>query len=308
MVRLRGFGLTDDGLRALNVTAGPSGCDGRGFLHDDEQIRILSPHLNFQNGPVLPNRVRSQLDFIRGFLLQGWLQDAQVPARRERNAALARLFEQLQCWLAAINALAALPGWLLVDLPETDDLTRSRVFLTLPDRLRLVAAMMRAELRDCLRVSSDAGGRASLLRPISICADDLADTLLGLDFVSQEDVLNHLPRGQDYAVNTLSEVVGITIRLSAAVETALQVGRRSPGPRPSKELRQAVFWLAQLFEECGGRFTHTPRDKTHYDAYPHSAAGQFIITFLAMCDETIRPGTVSSVLAEIVKDGKYRAK
>ena len=46
----------------------------------------------------------------------------------------------------------------------------------------------------------------------------------------------------------------------------MQIGLRTRGAERSRELRETVFRLCRLYEECGGRFTHTPRDKTRYDA------------------------------------------
>jgi len=105
-------------------------------------------------------------------------------------------------------------------------------------------------------------------------------------------------------MNTLPEVVNVSIRLSASVKTALQIGRETRGPEKSKELRQTIFWLRGLYEECGGRFTHTPRDKTHYEGDPRSDAGRFIVDFIKMCAPEITPQSISSVMAEIVKEKK----
>jgi hypothetical protein len=183
------------------------------------------------------------------------------------------------------------------------------VFVTLPHRLRVVADMARAASRECARVPNDSGRPASLLRSIAISADELADTLLWLDFASQGDVLKHLPGGQDYLMNTLPEVVNVLIRLSASVETAWQIGRETRGPEKFKELKQAIFWLRRLYEECGGRFTHTPRDKTHYgDGSPRSAAGRFILDFTTMCELKITPSLISAVMAEMVKEKNRRGE
>ena len=306
MARLRGWGRTDRELRDLDATSGAAGRD-RGLLHDDEQFQVLATHLIFPNNRDLPDFFRSQLDFIRGFYLKGRSQEALVPPQRERNAALAAVLSSIEPFLAAVKALTTRPNWALVDLPETEDLTPSRVFVTLPDRLRLVAEMARATTRDCPGGLTESKDFASLFLPIANSADELADTLLRLDFASQTDVLKHLPQHADYEMNTLSDVLDISIRLSTSVDAALLAGRQSPGPQPNRELKQAIFWLCDLFEQCTGRpATHTPRDRTHYDGRPRSPAGRFVLDFMKMCDERVTPQSISSLMAEVVKKSLIR--
>lgn len=76
--------------------------------------------------------------------------------------------------------------------------------------------------------------------------------------------------------------------------------RRGGGPRPFDELAQAVSWLREIYERCGGVFTHTPREKTHYDGIPHSPAGRFVVAFFEMCDPELRPQTISSAMAKVI--------
>jgi hypothetical protein len=300
MVRLRGWGRTDRELRDLDATSGAVGHD-RGLLHDDEQIQRLASHLNFSNISELPAHIRSWFDSIRGFYLKGQCQEARVPPRRERNAALVAVLRRIEPFLAAVKALTPRLNWALVDLPQTEDLTPSRVFVTLPDRLRSIAAMARAASRDCPEGPSGSEVLSSLLQ-IATSADELADTLLLLDFASQVDVLKKLPADNEYEMNALLDVEAVSIRVSTAVDAALQTGRCSPGPQPNRELKQAIFWLCDLFEQCTGRpVTHTPRDKTHYDGWPHSPAGRFVLDFMKMCDDRVTPQSISSLMAEVVK-------
>ena len=295
MARLRGWGRTDRELR------GAVGHD-RGLLHDDEQIQRLARHLNFSNISEVPAHLRSRLDFIREVYLKGRRQEALVPLQRERNTALAAVLSRIEPFLAAVKALTPRPNWALVDLPETEDLTPSRVFVTLPYRLRLVADMARAASRHCPEGPSGSKVLSSSLLQIATSADELADTLLLLDFASQVDVLKKLPADNEYEMNALLDVEAVSIRLSTAVDVALQAGRCSPGPQPNRELKQAIFWLCDLFEQCTGRpVTHTPRDKTHYDGWPHSPAGRFVLDFMKMCDDRVTPQSISSLMAEVVK-------
>jgi hypothetical protein len=101
-------------------------------------------------------------------------------------------------------------------------------------------------------------------------------------------------------MDTFAEVTRLTQRFGDAVSEALAAGRRRGGPRPFPELCQAVAWLREVFERCGGAFTHTPRAKTHYDGTPHSAAGRFVLAFFAMCDPKLCAGSISSAMATVI--------
>jgi hypothetical protein len=65
-------------------------------------------------------------------------------------------------------------------------------------------------------------------------------------------------------------------------------------------LIQAIDWLREVYEGCGGRFTHTPRFKTHYNGIPHSAAGRFVVDFFEMCDPELHAQSISSAMAEVI--------
>jgi hypothetical protein len=296
MVCVRGFGQTDDQMADRGIIPGVNGRGDRGCLLTDKQFDKLVAHLDFPSVPILPDQVRSKLDFIREFVLKGLLQDAQVPAQRERNAALAFVGRCIEAFLTAISGVGPLPDWHLAELARSDAPSPVRVFTTLPHRLHDLASMARATSR---RTPSD-GRRATDLVKLSTGASYLADALFFLDFASQNDVLKRLPCTNDYAMDSLAEVVCLTTRLGLVVDEVRDTGRKSGGPRPFKDLRQAIFWLGQLFEACGGRFTHTPRQKTKYDGEPHSAAGLFIREFLQMCDEKFTPQTISDAMAEVI--------
>jgi hypothetical protein len=129
----------------------------------------------------------------------------------------------------------------------------------------------------------------------------LADVLLNLDHASQDDVINHLPWTRDYSMDTFAEVARLTERLDVAVSAAVEAGRRRGGPRPFDELCQAIAWLREVYERCGGVFTHTPRAKTQYDGWtPHSAAGRFVGDFFEMCDPELRAHSISSAMAKVI--------
>jgi hypothetical protein len=277
------------------IIPGENGPGDRGCLLTEKQFAILVPHLKFSGVSILPDQVRSQLEFVREIVLKGLLQDAQTPMQRERNAALAALGKRIEAFLTAISAVGPLPDCDLFEITG-DELSPVQVFTTLPHRLHDLASMARAASRS---TPSD-GSRATDLVKLSTRANHLADALFFLDFASQNDVLERLSRKNDYSMDSLAEVVGSTKRLALVVDEVRETGRKSEGPRPFKDLRQAIFWLGELFEACGGRFTHTPRQKTKYDGEPRSAAGLFIREFLQMCDEKLTPQAISDATAEVI--------
>ena len=128
----------------------------------------------------------------------------------------------------------------------------------------------------------------------------LACALSRLDDASQNDVMNRLPWTADYDMDCFAAVARLTQRLGDAVGEALAVGRRRGGPRPFRELPQAIAWLRKVYKRCGGQFTHTPRLKTHYDGTPHSAAGRFVADFFEMCDQKLLAHSISSAMAEVI--------
>lgn len=85
--------------------------------------------------------------------------------------------------------------------------------------------------------------------------------------------------------------------------------RRQKGPEPKKTLPAIVDMLADVYEsETGNPPTHTPFDKTEYKSVPQSPAGRFIAAFLKIVDPSLPPSTVSSALAQVVKQRKAGTK
>jgi hypothetical protein len=168
--------------------------------------------------------------------------------------------------------------------------------MSLPDRLRVVANMA----LESVPAQSRDRDRAARLRALAERATALAHVLYQLDHASQDDVINRLPWTRDYGMETFVEIAGLTQKLGDAVSEALAAGRRRGGPRPFDELCQAVAWLGEVYEHCGGEFTHTPRAKTHYDGTPHSAAGRFVADFFEMCDPELPAQSISSAMAKVI--------
>ncbi|WP_409192583.1 hypothetical protein [Bradyrhizobium sp. RDM4] len=145
------------------------------------------------------------------------------------------------------------------------------------------------------------GAPSAHLDAFAEAADGLAPVLKWLDFVSQDLLSSALPQTNDYAVRSVADAVRIAQLLDGAAATALEKSKKRGGPMPKRVMKQAVIWLAELWEHYGGEFTHNPRIKTDYKGRPQTPAGQFAFKFLKMCDSSIRETTVSQFMAEAVK-------
>jgi hypothetical protein len=266
----------------------------RGFYLTICNSKNLTKGLNVSHCPLRRAELRADLDFVREFVLKGFLQDAQKPTRPEIHKALAEIGQRLRMFLDRIADLGSVPSWPLADSAAIEGPSPFRVFIALPGRLRSCAERARSEAR----MDNDCAARMIALAE---AADGLADILMALDFVSKDDVLKHLPWTADYHLDRLDEAVGIVRRFGVAVDAALAAGKKRGGPTPQKDLKQATVWLGNAFESYGGRFTHNPYDKTKYDGRPHSAAGQFVLNFLRTCDSTITEQAVGQYIAEAIR-------
>src|SRR5262249_29197476 len=136
--------------------------------------------------PGLRAEVRGRLDTIREFYLKGRLYQAATPSQAERNAALAVVKEGVGAFLNVISAFGAPPEWSLALPSPFEGPSPFRMFMTFPQRLRILASMART-------AQSADEEYASLLRSLSKEAETLATTLLSLDHASKNDVMSHLP-------------------------------------------------------------------------------------------------------------------
>jgi hypothetical protein len=293
VICIQGHGLTDDQLDERGMVPGGHGRGDRGCVLSDAQFDRLATHLNLAD-PSQMTEVRAWLDSIRRFYLKSRLYEAATPTQAERNAALVIAMDRIGAFCAAVDTLAPLPEWPLSETPSNDDPLPYDLFLSLPDRLCAAAGMA---LENIVTVQ---GERAAHLRAVSERGSALAGVLHHLDHASQDDVIRELPFTRDYGMDTFAEIVQLTRKLGDAVRMALESGHRRGGPRAFEELVQAVDWLREIYERCGGAFTHTPREKTHYDGRPHSAAGRFVLAFFEMCDPDLSPQTISSTMAKVI--------
>ena len=200
MVRLDGFGKIDDrkekndrsDLNEEQRREQPNKDRGRqGFLLNDLQFESLTRALDLPESSPRRALLRADLDFIREFVLKGFLQDAQKPTRPEIHKALAEIARRLRVFLDRIADLDSVPDWPLADSAAIEGPSPFRVFMTLPWRLRSCAERARSEARMC-------DDRAALLIALADAADGLADILMALDFASEDDVLKHSPWTNDY--------------------------------------------------------------------------------------------------------------
>ncbi|WP_334396216.1 hypothetical protein [Bradyrhizobium sp. AZCC 2289] len=266
-----------------------------GALFSDSEFERLIAHLNRSDVSLLKQPLRSNLDFVRELLVKSVLFESQKPRRKAIHEALKIVGNRLRSFLAATADL---------DEPTIRDLesikilgvghaTAFQVFLSLPLALRALAASAKSTAR---AKKPHANG----LLVFSSSADGLADALHFLDFASQSEVLGVMPWTSDYHLRSLKEVVHIARRVFEATGLALETGKKRGGPKPVGEMKEVVARLAEIFEACGGKFTHTPYVKTEYDGKPQSKAGQFVRDFLTICDPSIRPKQVSQWMAGLI--------
>jgi hypothetical protein len=303
VVCIRGAEQTDDQLIERGIVFGEQGRGDRGCVLSDAQFDRLAAHLKVTDSTLMAE-VRARLDFIRKFYLTSRIYEAASPTQAERNAALAVVKVHIGAFRTAVDALGPLPEWSLSELNaiEAPSPFRMFMFMSLPERLRVVADIASESVTPA---QSADGDRAVRLLSLSERAVVLADVLYHLDHASQDDVINRLPWTRDYDMDTFAEVARLTQKLGDAVSDALAAGRRRGGPRPFGELLQAVAWLREVYERCGGEFTHTPRAKTDYDGTPHSAAGRFVVDFFEMCDPELRAHSISSAMAKVIASAHF---
>ncbi|WLA79953.1 hypothetical protein [Bradyrhizobium elkanii] len=288
-----GYGQLDD------TTAEPSHRSGRredhrrqgqGFLLTDAQFECLIEDLAL---PLLAGRAvefRAGLDQIREFLRQDGMQGAQEPSRAEVHKALDQVGRQVRCCLAYLKATQL--AWDADDCP-TESHGPLSAFSQFPRALHHLAERARRETKSSL-------AQAQILA-LADAARRLADHLRMLDFVSQHKIWRELPQTTDYSVLCTADVARIGKRLEEAIEAALRTSKRRGGPRPKTAQRQAVIWLGQLFEQYGGKFTHTPYLGLVYDGKLHTPAGRFVLKFLRTCDPSITERAVSNLMAYAIR-------
>jgi hypothetical protein len=216
--------------------------------------------------------------------------------QRERNAALGIVKAQIAAFRAAISELGSVPEWSLTEVGSIENPSHFFVFAILGQRLRALSSTVRG-----IASSSEDSAQAARLRSLCDCAARLADSLFALDHASQDDVIRQLQLTRDYNVVLLSQVVSLVDRLDEAVGKALVKGRKQGGPRKCPELTQTISWLAEVYEDLGGTFTHTPYQKLAYDGAPHSAAGSFVVEFFGFCDPALTKLSISSAMAAVIK-------
>jgi hypothetical protein len=305
MVCVRGHGQTTKEMEADLLTSAQHSRGDIGCLFSDGEFESLLAHLNLSDVSLLKQPLRSNLDFIREIVVKSVLFESRKPRRNAVHKALKILGNRLRSFLDATVDLdePTIRDLELDKILGVGDATAFQVFLSLPLALRALAA----SAKSTARVKKP---NADPLAAFSASAEDLANALHFLDFASQSEVLRFLPRTSDYHLQSLNEVVHIAQRVFEAAGRALAIGKDRGGPKPIGEINHVVVRLAEVFEACGGKFTHTPYVKTDYDGKPQSKAGQFVRDFLTICDPSIRPKQVSQWMAGLIRsrNGPSRRK
>jgi hypothetical protein len=185
VVCIRGAEQTDDQLIERDIVIGEQGRGDRGCVLSDAQFDRLAAHLKVTDSTLMAE-VRARLDFIRKFYLTSRLYEAASPTQAERNAALAVVNVHIGAFRTAVDALGPLPEWSLSELNAIEASSPFRMFMSLPERLRVVADIALESVTPAQ--SADAGGAPSSLseRCGSPCSVSPRSCL-------QDDVINRLP-------------------------------------------------------------------------------------------------------------------
>jgi hypothetical protein len=141
------------------------------------------------------------------------------------------------------------------------------------------------------------------LKEVGELARDLGTRLRRLDMDTEWELTMMLPAFR--TSNLTDAFADLSDRLEDfawAAEQALRAGKQKSGPRIPTHVQRTVVKLASLYEEfTGERFSHNPKQLTKYDGEPHSRAGGFIVAFFEIVDPGIRPTSLSTAMASIVK-------
>jgi hypothetical protein len=297
---VRGFGQTNEQFNATHERSSSRLVGGTIF--SDAQFAELARHLQFDATSILEHPVKAQLDVIREFTIKALLYADQKPKPVSVHRALELLIHRLASFLAAIERLdrSTLENFRLEKTSTVDRPTAFHVFISLPGRLHDVAAAA----RQAARLASE----ADLLVVLSDSAQRLAEVLHFLDGESQNIVLRNLQWTSEYHVRSMAEIVIVVRRTLLAAEHAWRISKKRGGQKPIGDFNQTVAWLAELYEACGGRFTHNPYEHTIYHGVPRSAAGRFVLAFVRICDPGIKPQKASTLMARFISARSKRRR
>jgi hypothetical protein len=298
-----GSGMTDDQLlmSGVELDAQRGIC---GSLHNNEQFESLLAQLgNCRNSQNLA-ALREELDEYREFWIKLVMRKVQRSTGRDRNATLLALTENVTTFQ---NTLANLPDFAksLFFNNDYDDGSPFGIFAILPFNLNAFALRLDALIEEGMGPLALSLWRKHQLNSTAAAALEVAKRLQSLDWDLQQAVHNSLNWTQNHRAESIEDVIDVLSKLRTACEKVRKIGQK-PGPRRSDEFAQLIFWLAKLFQSCGNEITHTPyRPAGVYDGEPHSAAGKFILAFFACFGTPARPQAISTVLARIVKKGRF---
>jgi hypothetical protein len=294
MVRLNGYGKEDDRTVGLCRSSDADLKDrGRqGFLLSEAQRNDLIDGIELPRlSEFSETRFWAQLNFVRERVLKDCLRHDQQPSRAQVHKGMAELLRLIRDFHQRLAPIGALPNW------STDTICIASeglagVFYGLPEQLYQFASHARHEGKT--RQHAD-------YLALAEAADRLAQHFKYLDFEAKDKIFDALPRTSDYRVRSLTDAIHIVQTLEITVADVLEQSKKIGGPPPKTAMRHVVVLLGDLIEACGGKFTHTPRLKGHYDGRPHTPAAQFVFKFLKMCDSRIIETAVSQLMANAIE-------
>ena len=294
MVRLEGFGEEDDrGIELSLLSNGELKDRGRqGFLLSEAQRNYLI------DGFKLPRlsedsekQFWAQLNAEREFVLKDCLRKDQQPSRAEVHKGLTDILRLTRDFHQRLAKIRPLPDW-SIDATCHAPTGPASAFYALPEQLYAFASQARHEGKR--RHDTD-------YLTFADSADRLAQYVKYLDFESKEKVYDALSRTSDYRLRGLTDAVQIVQTTELAIAGALEKSKKVGGPRAKTAMLQVVISLGDLIEAYGGKFTHTPRLKVHYDGRLHTPAARFVFKFLKMCDSRITETAVSQLMARAIR-------
>jgi hypothetical protein len=148
------------------------------------------------------------------------------------------------------------------------------------------------------------------LKEVGELARDLEMKLRCLDMGTEWDLVSRFPalRRSNFT-NAIADFSDRLNDFADAAEQALHAGKQKSGSPIRTHVQRTVVRLANLYEEFTGEpFSHNPKRLTEYDGKPHSPAGLFIAAFFEIVDLSIRPTTLSTAMASIVKSRRALQK
>ena len=138
-------------------------------------------------------------------------------------------------------------------------------------------------------------------RQLAKAADRTRGALLDLDESAGWEMFVRLPGLEEYASDTPSEMFKVTCRIHDALERALDVAK--PGRPRFRDASKTVGVLAELLEEHGIPFTHSPYNKAGERlGTPQTPTGRFAFRFLRITDPNMSETEATAAIREFIAE------